>query len=76
MQIRHDKNKPKPSTHQFAAVEGHRSIIDVDGIKKGNEDRKRERVLKAAADAVNVIAETVRNHKAKQKAAQILSEEN
>lgn len=57
----------------FAAIKGHRHLIDVNAIKKGNEAAKKERLLKAASDGLNALGDVIRNHKAKQKAKQILS---
>ena len=76
MQIRYDKTKPKPSTHQFASVEGHKSLIDREAIQKSNEAARKERLLKAVGDGVNALGEAVRNHKAKLRAGKLLSEEN
>lgn len=70
-----DPNKPKPTKHQFSEISGHCSLIDVKAIQKSNEVARKERVLKAATDAVNALGDVVRNHRAKQKAGQILSTE-
>jgi cytochrome c556 len=63
------------SENKFAAIKGHRSVIDVAAIKKGNEERKRERLLKSVADKLSDLGDVIRDHKAKKVAAKILSEE-
>ena len=75
MQIRHDPNAPKPVKHKFADVKGHRSLVDVDAIKKGNEDRKRERLLKSVGDSVNALGDDRPRTPCQRKAGQILATE-
>ena len=61
--------------NKFAAIKGHRSLINREAIKTGNEARKRARLLKDVSDGVPALGTTIAEHKAKQHAAKLLSTE-
>jgi len=60
------------SENKFAAIKGHRSIIDREKIKREN----RERLLAKVAEGVQKLHETISHERTKRMAAKLLSEEN
>jgi len=70
-QIRKTGPKPQPE-NKFAAIKGHRSVIDVDAIKRSNH----ERLLKSVADKLSNLGDVIRHEHAKRKAQKLLAEEN
>jgi hypothetical protein len=63
------------SENKFAAIKGHRSVIDVAKIKRDNAARKQARLLSEVANKLKDLGDTIRDQHAKRKAAKILSEE-
>lgn len=59
----------------FAAIEGHRSLIDRVAIQKSNEAVKKARLVKQVSVGVSKLAGVLANHRARKTAGKILSQE-